>query len=367
MDTEAAPFTPPFCPRSHCRFHRSRPGWRWQRHGWFRRQASPRRIPRFRCAHCKHTFSSQTFSATYWLKRPDVFLPAAFAVLACSGYRQTARERRCSPRTVQRHVDRIGRHALLLLWERRPRGAIEEPVVVDGFEGFAYSQYHPLYLNLVVGSGSHYGYAFTHSELRRKGHMTSGQKRRRVWLETEYGRPDSKAIEIGTAAAVRIAAPVPQALVVRSDEHRAYPPALEQLERLGYDITHERTSSLEARTAGNPLFPVNRLDLLFRHNSANHKRETIAFSKRHQGAIGRAAWLIAWQNFTKPFSERHGGGTPAMRLGLCDRPIPVPELLQERLFESRVQLPEEWRRYYYGEVRTRRIRNEQRHTLKLAR
>jgi hypothetical protein len=126
------------------------------------------------------------------------------------------------------------------------------------------------------------------------------------------------------------------------------------------------TPSVQARTANNPLFAANRLDLLLRHNSANHKRETIAFSKLNLGAIGRAAWLIVWQNFTKPFSERHGGGTPAMRLKLKERPIPIEELLGERLFPTRVELPEEWARYYWGEVLTRRIPNARRHRLKLA-
>ena len=364
METTASPFTPPHCPRSDCRFHHSAVGWRWIRHGSFVRQASPHRIPRFRCGHCGHTFSSQSFSLTYWLKRPDVFLTAAYAVLACSGYRQIARERRCSPTTVQRQVDRLGRHALLLLAEHLPE-EIQEPVVIDGLESFAYSQYHPLYLNLVVGV-SHFAYSFTHSELRRKGAMTTQQKRRREWLEAEFGRPDPKAVELGTYKAIKIAAPNPQGLVARSDEHAAYPRALRRLAREGYAITHECTPSIEARTAGNPLFPVNRLDQSFRHNSANHKRETIAFSKRHQGVIWRGAWLLAWQNLSKQFSERHGGGTPAMRAGICDRPIPVRELLGWRRFPSRIELPEEWRDYYYGRVRTRRIRNERRHELKLA-
>jgi hypothetical protein len=366
MRSPASPFTPPFCPRTDCRFHRSSPGWRWTRHGWFHRQAAPHRIPRFRCGHCGHTFSSQTFSTTYWLRRPELLLPAAFALLACSGYRQIARRPRCSPSTVRRHADRIGRHALLLLAEHAPRGPLPEPVVADGFESFAYSQYHPLYLNLVVGATSHYCYAFTLSELRRKGRMSEPQRRRRDRLEAEYGRPDPRAIEHGTYRALRLAAPAPQPLTVRSDEHAAYPRALARLGRAGYTITHERTSSREARTAGNPLFPVNRLDLLLRHNSANHKRETIAFSKRLQSVIWRGAWLIAWQNLAKPFSERHGGATPAMRAGLATRPIPVPELLRERRFASRIALPEEWRDYYLGRVRTRRIRNEHRHELKLA-
>src|SRR5262245_46448881 len=360
----AAPFVPPHCPRSDCGFHRFSDGWRWSRHGSFVRKATPHRIPRFRCGHCGHTFSSQTFACDYWLRRPDVLRETAQRLLACSGYRQIARSLHCAPTTVRRHAGRLGRHALLYLWRNRPRGPIREPLVGDGFESFAYSQYSPCHLNLVVGAQSHYCYSVTHSVLRRKGRMTAGQKRRRERLEREHGRPDPKAIERGMAIALEIAVPQPQAFCFRSDEHEAYPRALRHLG--GHTIRHERTSSLEARTADNPLFPVNRLDLLLRHNSANHKRETIAFAKRHQGVLERGAWLILWQNFAKQFSERRGGGTPAMRLGLKDRPIPIPELLKERLFPDRVELPEEWARYYRGDVVTRYLVNERRHRLKLA-
>jgi len=194
--------------------------------------------------------------------------------------------------------------------------------------------------------------------------MTDGQKGKRAALEERHGRPDPKAIERGMALALLLAVPEPQAVCFRSDEHDAYPRALRHLPK--HRFTHEWTSSLEARTAGNPLFPVNRLDLLLRHNSANHKRETIAFSKRHQGVVDRGAWLIVWQNFSKQFSERRGLGTPAMRLGFRDRPVPIREILRWRLFPERVGLPEEWSRYSRGEVATRYLKHERRHRLKLA-
>jgi hypothetical protein len=166
------------------------------------------------------------------------------------------------------------------------------------------------------------------------------------------------------ATLLRLAVPEPQPLTIRSDEHEAYPRALARLPR--HTLRHERTSSLKARTSGNPLFPVNRLDLLLRHNQANHKRETISFSKLMQGVIERAALLLVFLNFAKPFSERHGGGTPAMRLGLRAHPVAVGEILQRRLFPARVALPQEWQRYYRREVPTRRIPNARRHTLMLA-
>ena len=119
--------------------------------------------------------------------------------------------------------------------------------------------------------------------------MRDAQRKRRAAIERAHGKPSPRAIQDDTARCLRIAAPEPQALTVRSDEHPAYPRALRALE--GYTIAHEQTPSVQARTTGNPLFPVNLLDLLLRHNSANHKRETIAFSKRHQSVIERAALL----------------------------------------------------------------------------
>ena len=354
-------FEPPHCPRTTCRYHRCAAGWRWIRYGSYSRRCAPQRIPRFRCVHCGVTFSTQTFSTTYYLKRPELLEPLFHRLLACSGYRQIAREARCVHSTLVGQAARLGRHALLLLTRHRPAGPVAEPLVIDGFESFAYSQYHPLHLHLVVGAASHYIYAFTHSRLRRKGRMSERQRRRRAGIEAEHGRPDPGAVERDMAAALRLAAPGEAELTVRSDEHPAYPRALRRWR--GGAIRHECTPSVAARTAGNPLFPVNLLDLLLRHNSANHKREGIAFSKRHQGVIERAALLVAWRNYAKRFSENRDGGTPAMRAGLAETPWSVRRMLRERLFESRVELAEPWRGYYRREVDTPGIAHPRRHRL----
>ena len=364
MDTLFAAFRPPFCPRPWCRYHLNPAGWRWVRFGSFSRHCPPRIIPRFRCRHCGSTFSSQSFSVTYYLKRPELLEPIFQRVNACSGFRQIAREARCSPTTVMGQAARLGRHALLFLHEHRPRTRLAEPIVMDGFESFAYSQYHPLHLNVAVGAHSHFVYGFTLTELRRKGRMTAAQRRRRAALEARYGRPDPKALELSIAELIPLAAPGSYPLTIRSDEHPAYPRALRRL-RPRF-IRHECTPSVDARTPKNPLFPVNLLDLLLRHNSANHKRETIAFSKRHQSVVERAALLVVWRNFVKLFSENHGGGTPAMRIGLHERPLRLRELLDRRLSPSRVGLPKEWELYYQRKIPTSRIANPRQHRLKLA-
>jgi transposase-like protein len=364
MELATAPFVPPFCPRAHCRFHLSAVGWRWVRFGCYQRQCEPRVIQRFRCGHCGSTFSTQTFSTTYYLKRPELQAPVFHRLLACSGYRQIAREARCAPTTVMGQAARLGRHALLALHQRRPHAPLKEPLVVDGFESYAYSQYHPLHLNLAVGAESHFVYAFTHAALRRKGRMRPAQRRRRQALEQQDGRPKPGALAASVAELLRLAVPQAGRVVIRSDEHPAYPRAFRQLH--GWSLRHECTPSVAARTPANPLFPVNLMDLLLRHNSANHKRETIAFSKRDQSVVERAALLILWRNFTKPFSENHGGGTPAMRAGLAPGPLSLAALLKERLFPARIPLPSPWSDYYRRQVPTLRIHNPRQHQLKLA-
>jgi len=361
MSDPPPPFIPPHCPRTDCRFHTCSAGWRWVRFGTFTRRCQPQTIQRFRCGHCRLTFSTQTFSSTYYLKRPELLEPVFHRLLAGTGLRQLTREARCAHSTVMSLAARLARHALLYLTAHRPPGPISEPLVIDGFESFAFSQYHPLHLNLVVGAESHFVYGFTLSTLRRKGRMTDRQRAARTGIESTHGRPDPRAIERDMATALRLAVPRPQPLTVRSDEHPAYPRAFRHL--TGYAIRHERTPSVQARTPGNPLFPVNLLDLLLRHNSANHKRETIAFSKRHQAVIERAAVLVLWRNYAKRFSENHGRGTPAMRLGISPTPLSPRALLRRRQFPSRIPLPETWGEYYRRRVPTSGIERARGHTL----
>ena len=152
--------------------------------------------------------------------------------------------------------------------------------------------------------------------------------------------------------------------MLHSDSHDDYPRALRRLPQLTVD--HRTTSARAARTPMNPLFAVNLLELLIRHGGANHKRETIAFSKRRQSAAERLWLLLVWRNYVKSFSERRRDATPAMRLGVCARRWRPPELLAERLFPTRLSLPPRWARYYWRQLPTRRIPNGATHRRRFA-
>ena len=134
-----------------------------------------------------------------------------------------------APTTVLGQVERLGRHCLLFHERHRPKGPLAEPLVVDGFESFEYSQYHPLHFHTAVGAHSQFFHAFTDSELRRKGRMTDLQKKRRAELEAQRGRPDPRSIELEMAALLALVVPEKSTAEIRSDEHPAYPRAVRRL------------------------------------------------------------------------------------------------------------------------------------------
>ena len=365
VTTAHAPFVPPFCPNPHCPFHTgSTASWHWVRAGFFRRDAAPHRVQRFQCRHCRRHFSEQTFRTTYWLKRPELLLPLFHRLVGCSGYRQIAREFGASPQTVLLQAARLGRHCLLFHQALRPTGPLLEPAALDSFVSFEWSQYHPTLFHLCAGQHSHYLYGFTESEVRRSGSMRPDQKRLRDRLEAHLGRPDPRSVEREVAALLGIVAAGSQTLTLATDEHQAYPRAFARLAPL--EIQHHTVSSRAARNVQNPLFAVNLLDLLLRHSGANHKRETIAFSKRRQSAAERMWVFLAWRNYVKSFSERKRDATPAMRLGVCTHRWSMRQILNVRLFPSRIPLPERWATHYWRLTPTRCLPRARRHMLTYA-
>ena len=332
-------------------------------------------MQRFLCTHCGRKFSAATFSATYWLKRPELLAKIADLSVQGAGLRQIGRVLGIPHSTVALQLARAGRHCLLFHRRLIQSHTLTEPLVFDGFETFEYSQYFPFHMNLAAGSGSWFLYHFTDSPLRRKGSMRAVQKRRREELEATLGRPDPKAVENGIVQLLQPLLPlVPKGpklppLVAHSDDHPAYPRALRRLRALPGcpKIEHQVTSSLVRRTQSNPLFPVNLADLLLRHSSANHRRETIAFSKRRQAALERLAVFTVWRNCIKWKREKKPGETAAMEIGLLERALSWREVFRRRLFPHRSDLPAPWWTYYWRRVKTPALgRHQHRHSLRFA-
>ncbi|MCB1183356.1 hypothetical protein KDM41_07975, partial [bacterium] len=281
--------------------------------------------------------------------------------LGCTANRQIARDLGVAPTTVDRHVARLGRHCMLFHLDRIRDLAPPREIVVDGFESFEWSQYHPIHHHLAVGKETDFFYYFTDSPLRRKGRMTAAQKNRRMALESALGRPNPKAIENDMKELLEVVLRGRRSARVLSDDHPAYRRAIR---RMNVRIEHAVTPGTAYRDRNNPLWEVNLLDLLIRHSSANHKRETIAWSKRRQSSAERLAILLVWRNYMKGRREKvRGSPTPAMELGIMAERLVPEELFKKRLFATRTEMPARWRAYYDRAVETKPVANCRRHGL----
>jgi len=359
------PTIPPHCPNPSCRFHHPQSDpWPFQKFGTYTRLKPPHSVQRFRCCACRRTFSSQTFSTSYWLKRPELLLDIHKHAVSGASNRQIARILGCAPATVDNHLARLGRHCLLFHRHLVQHASPFDDIVVDGLLTFEYSQYHPYEILTTVDRNSSFFIHFAEAERRRSGTMTAYQKRRREMFEAYHLKPDPQAVLKAVIEVLSVSLEGAVQAHVWSDKHRAYPVAIRRIR--GCEIEHETIDSRVRRTRRNPLFEVNCLDMLLRHCLKDHTRETIAFGKRRQHSLYRLAIFLVWRNYIKLRRERRCRVTPAMQIGLLDRALTEEDVQARRLFVSQVELSAAWADYYWRRVETRPLAVNRRHELKFA-
>jgi transposase-like protein len=352
-------FRPPFCPRPSCPEHlRSDGRFRFKDHGSYP-TARGKRVKRFRCRRCKKTFSQRTFSARYFLKRPELLLPVAAGLVAGSAHRQIARSVGCSPSTVTRLAARLGRHAILLIARALARleGLLDETVNLDHFETFEYAQDYPFGIATAVGSDSWFVYGLDPAPHARTGRRSEAQARkayRRVRRPRRGGYSGSTSRTLDVL--LGLAGP-DRALRIVCDDKPQYRQAVERHPgrgrvRLACHRNPPRgpkgsPRTAEARARDEAMFPVDSLHSLVRHSSASHHRETLAFGRRLNALMERMFVFAVWRNFVKWRSERRPDRTtPAMRIGLTDEVWDWRRVLSRRLFPTRERLPAIWRELY---------------------
>ena len=347
-------FRPPHCPWPECPDHRPSRRYRCTRQASYRRQCEPRRrVPRFECPTCGRGFSLQSFACTYYLKRPELLLPVAAGLVAGSAHGQIARSLGCAASTVTRLAARLGRHSLLLqaLALEHLEG-ISEPVVVDHFETFVFSQEDRLAIATPVGQKSWFSYGLDPAPHRRGGKRSAKKRALRRPIPPKESGSVARSTRRVFDLLCRVAG---ETVEVVSDDHPAYTHA---------ERSADFTGSIRRRVFPNPprgpgsdkalarerdrqMFAVDLLHKLWRHTQAHHRRETIAFGRRSNAVMERGFLYIVWRNFVKKVSERTREPlTPAMRLNLVPRPLEWSQVLAQRLFPKRIRLPRGWIKVY---------------------
>lgn len=350
-------FRPPFCPWPGCKEHRRETsGFRFHPHGHY--LTLRRRVPRYRCAACRRSFSRQSFGTSYYLKRPELLLPVAAGLVAGSAHRQLARSLGCAPSTVTRLSARLGRHSLLLQWLalRQLAGRLAEPLAADHFETFEFSQDFPFGVLTVVGRDSWFVYGLDPAPHARGGKVSVFQAARlaarpRVPRRGGYRGSFRRGVDLLLPLA-------PSTLEIACDGKEDYMRAVQP---------HLKTGRIRLEVHPNPLrgpkgsprsaaalardramYAVDQLHMLLRHSRADHKRETIAFGRRLNAILERLCLAVVWRNFIKGRSERRPDpDTPAMRIGLAKEPWNWRRVLSRRLFPHRADLAAVQRDLYW--------------------
>ena len=310
-------FTPPFCPNPACPTHQNPQN---PELPWFRRRGTrPTRVlgpvPRFQCLSCRRGFSSRTFDIDYWVHRPLDYRLVQNLLVGGSGLRQACRTLGVSTRLLANRHARLARQALVLHSRCLEDFSLGEALVLDGFESFAASQYHPNNLHLLVTSDSQLVLGLHGAPLRRKGRMTEAQKRRRAVLEKSYKAPPDaiyKSCKGLLAYGCRLSfASLHLPIHIVSDRKSEYSRALERIRpysqwREAGALVHTTVSSKDPRTLSNPLFPANYLDRQLRKDLAEHVRQTVRFARRLEHSLERTMVHLAHHNYFKAFRSRWG-------------------------------------------------------------
>lgn len=305
-------FIPPFCPRATCSNHDTAHGRWWSHRGSYHTRVSGS-VPRFMCTACRKTFSVQTFSVHYYVKR--IFDLAEVERLSSSSMslRALGRHLACTCASVQNRIDRLARQGVALHQHLRTLADRREDVCFDGLVSFDRSQYFPNDIGISITSRSRFILGLTHATTRRGGRMREDQKekRERLYEGLVFER---KAIERSFRAHLdrlaRERPPGPRCpLIMITDEKREYGRAFTRhrlfREQDGdHRAVHRTVNSRVPRTFRNPLFASNYIDREIRKDRADQRRETACFARDAANMMSRLAVYAVHHNYVKQYSSR---------------------------------------------------------------
>jgi transposase-like protein len=301
---------PPFCTNPDCQQHipkevkkrKKKKLPTFHKHGTRSTQAfGP--VPRFRCVLCGTTCSSQSFSLDYYAKKVISYQDVQELLVSSTSIRAIGRILSCTPASVLNRIMRFSRQSAAVEAAILSQVSLSEDLVIDGFESYVKSKYHPNNINIAVGADSSFIYGTTYTQLNRKGRMTDTQKVKAAELKKKnHLIPESAVTPIRFLCAqlsrIIDSTPEEQIITINSDLHQSYP---EPIGELGSKVVHKQTSSHAPRTKENPLAPVNYADREFRKDLCEQGRKTICYGKNVNNQMERFITYTFWHNYQKKY------------------------------------------------------------------
>jgi transposase-like protein len=342
---------PSCCPNPSCKFHLLKHQPFWHRFGSYKLDRFPYLAPRFRCKECDRTFSVSIFELHYrqqvWGHNQKILEDFLDGI----SKRAIARRIKRSENLVRLRLIKMARWGILKHQELSQNLKIQEPIVYDGLENFAFSQYDPNNINHAVGKNSLFTYDFNLCSFNRKGRMSARQEGRLKAIQQEFGKYPKNTIRVSTRNLLsRLVLASPAELCLYSDRHFQYRRAIAEIRT---PIRHIMVSSKIARNFKNHLFAVNNIDMQARQNLAAFKRETISFAKHTVGMLETFTLYVLHRNYMRPkFWKKHRADpltnkkSPAMYLGITNKILSFDDFFKERTFPAQVRLNPDWQGFY---------------------
>ena len=332
---------PPYCPNSRCPFHFGTKSAFFVKNGWTKTEKAPFRNQRYRCKRCKIQFSSNTFGLDFRKRTPELSERVLNFSMNGMSNNSIARLLKVAEGTVRNRLKTMARQSVLFEQEHAPK-QLNEDVAYDGFETFTYSQYSPCHVNTVVGSQSMFIYFNTFSPLNRKGRMRKDQIQRNQELIKKYGLYPPSSVFEESCFLMRELSQMGEGKTLYTDEHKSY---LRAYRSFDCRMEHETINSHVKRDPSNPLFPINRLHMIYRHHFSSQQRETISFQKNEAALLEKIQLMKTYRNFMNPkfvkkikFDPHAHEWSPAMYVGSAEKILCFDEVFGVRKLKSQVRL-----------------------------
>lgn len=332
---------PPYCPNPGCEFHFGTNSTFYVKNGSTKTEKAPFQNQRFKCKGCKTQFSSNTFGIDF--RKRAVGISESILHYSMNGMSNNsiARLLKVAEATIRDRLKTLARQSLFFEKEHYP-GRIQEDVAYDGFETFIHSQYSPCYVNTAVGSHSMFIYHNTFSPLNRKGRMTQEQKVKNRELILKHGLYPQDAVYRESVYIMDSLSKLADGYTLYTDEHKSYLRAYRSIQS---GMIHETISSKVRRDTENPLFPINRLHMIYRHSFSSQQRETISFQKHEAALMEKIQLMKIYLNFMRPkfvkknkYDPHAHEWSPAMYVGVSDRVLEFEDIFNVRKLKTQVHL-----------------------------
>ncbi|MGC3970450.1 MAG: hypothetical protein QM775_24875 [Pirellulales bacterium] len=285
-------------------------------------------MPRYRCSHCKRSFSRQTFRLDYRDHCPEWNVPLFMLLVSGVGLRQCARFLDGNPRSVQDKKRKLA--ASLQDLHRNLCSALPASTyVLDEEETYEGASIRPLTMPVLVEKETWFVVATAVGSIRRLAPLGTARRERQDREERSGPRPDESRACVHAVLST-LAQKVPSGrIVLRTDQKASYATIAKEV--FGDRVVHETTAGTLLRSTHNPLFAVNTTLAMTRDNCGRLRRKSWLVTKKAERLQNHLALFTVYRNYVRRrFNRDTAADTPARILGLLPRNLLRHEVLAWR-------------------------------------